>query len=128
MPDGVAWGYASSIHKAQGGEFNHVIAIVARRMARTFGKPALYTGFSRARQTLAVVGEIDAIPHIISSPGQKRTTVLGAMLAKPLPKAAIVDIAARLKEMASGQNQTLHALGHLRKTTELIETAPDSSD
>jgi hypothetical protein len=100
LPDGVAWGYASSIHKAQGGEFKHVIAIVARRMARMFGKPALYTAFSRAKQTLAVVGEIDAVPKIAGELGQKRTTALAAMLTKPEPKTrpAVggIDLDARL--------------------------------
>jgi exodeoxyribonuclease V alpha subunit len=109
LPDGVAWGYASSIHKSQGGEFPHVISIVARRMARMFGKPALYTAFSRAKDTLTIVGEIAAIPTIAAHTGQKRVTALSAMLQKPVTVQAVnsefatrmarLRLLARLQEM-----------------------------
>jgi exodeoxyribonuclease V alpha subunit len=109
LPDGVAWGYASSIHKSQGGEFPHVISIVARRMARMFGKPALYTAFSRAKDSLTIVGEIAAIPTIAAHTGQKRVTALAAMLQKPVAIQAVnsefatrmarLRVLARLQEM-----------------------------
>jgi exodeoxyribonuclease V alpha subunit len=76
-------GYAGSIHKAQGGEFKHVIAIIVKRMGRTFGKPALYTAFSKAKQTLTVVGETDAIPYVAEQWGQKRTTALAKCCLSP---------------------------------------------
>jgi exodeoxyribonuclease V alpha subunit len=101
LPDGVAWGYASSIHKSQGGEFPHVVSIVARRMARMFGKPALYTAFSRAKDTLTIVGEIAAIPTIAAHTGQKRVTALSAMLQKPIVEQSTTngELAARMARL-----------------------------
>lgn len=63
LPDGITWGYAYSVHKAQGSEFRHVIVVVSEDMARLFGKPALYTAVTRARETLTIVGDLAAIPR-----------------------------------------------------------------
>ena len=113
LPDDVAWGYASSIHKAQGGEFNHVIALVVKRMARLFGKPAIYTAFSRAKHTLTIVGDIEAIPAIAGERGQERTTALGAMITSPETdgtKAPVIDLNARLAALkARFEPSDMHA-------------------
>ena len=58
LPDGVGWGYAYSVHKAQGSEFRHVIVVVSEEMARLFGKPALYTAVTRARESLTIIGDL----------------------------------------------------------------------
>lgn len=78
LPEGVAWGYAYSVHKAQGSEFRHVIVVVSEEMARLFGKPALYTAVTRARESLAIIGDLFSLPAIIAAP-DRRFTVLGAL-------------------------------------------------
>ncbi len=80
------WAFASTVHKAQGGQFPHVIAIVPTNGAYLFGKPALYTVFSRARVTLAVVGDIARISDISRRGGRERTTALAMLLDAPPPK------------------------------------------
>jgi len=92
LPYNVAYGYATTVHKAQGSEFKHVLALVSGPRQ---SKKSLYTAFSRARQTLEVVGMLDAIPWIMRRDEEtERTTVLRAIFAKPRP--AGIDIAARL--------------------------------
>jgi ATP-dependent exoDNAse (exonuclease V) alpha subunit len=81
LPEGVAWGYAYSVHKAQGSEFRHVIVVVSEEMARLFGKPALYTAVTRARESLAIIGDLFSLPAIVSAP-DRRFTVLGALFGK----------------------------------------------
>ena len=43
LPRYIAYGYATTIHKSQGGEYQHVIAIVPKNLGFTFGKAGLYT-------------------------------------------------------------------------------------
>ena len=84
LPKDVVYGYATTIHKSQGGEYAHVIAIVPKNVEYTFGKPALYTAFTRARQTLTIMGAIDKIPGIIERPEKRRYTALKSLLGLPL--------------------------------------------
>jgi exodeoxyribonuclease V alpha subunit len=81
LPEGVAWGYAYSVHKAQGSEFRHVIVVVSEEMARLFGKPALYTAVTRARESLAIIGDLFSLRSIIAAP-DRRFTMLGALFGK----------------------------------------------
>jgi exodeoxyribonuclease V alpha subunit len=81
LPEGVAWGYAYSVHKAQGSEFRRVIVVVREEMARLFGKPALYTAVTRARESLAIIGDLFSLRTIIAAP-DRRFTVLSALFGK----------------------------------------------
>jgi hypothetical protein len=76
-PPKTSWGYASGVHKAQGGEAPVVIAVVSKAVPSSFGKAALYTAFSRASVALVIVGDFDAIPGIVART-RERLTVLGA--------------------------------------------------
>jgi exodeoxyribonuclease V alpha subunit len=77
------WAYASTVHKAQGGQFPRVIALIPCNGAYLFGKPALYTAFSRAERTLAIVGDIQRLTHISQREGRRRVTALAALLKTP---------------------------------------------
>ena len=68
LPKYVSYGYATTIHKSQGGEYAHVIAIVPKNIAYTFGKPAIYTAFTRARQSLTIMGALDWLPGYYRAP------------------------------------------------------------
>ncbi len=104
LPESLDWGYASTIHKAQGSEFSHVIVIVSENMT-WIGKPGLYTAISRAKRELTVIGDLAAIPGIVAASGWKeRTTVLGALLSKPRPAVAQVSAADRLAEFLRRQD------------------------
>jgi superfamily I DNA and RNA helicase len=84
LPKYVEYGYAATIHKSQGGEYPHVITIVPRNIKFTFGKPALYTAFTRAKQSLTIIGALDIMPDILEDEGKRRITVLKSMLSLPL--------------------------------------------
>jgi exodeoxyribonuclease V alpha subunit len=84
LPKYVAYGYASTIHKSQGGEYEHVIAIVPKNLAFTFGKRGLYSAVTRAKQTLTIMGALDELAGIIEREDVRRCTVLKSLLGLPL--------------------------------------------
>ena len=52
--------YAMSIHKAQGSEFSHVIIPVVKNYYRMLYNKLIYTGVSRAKKSLVLLGEENA--------------------------------------------------------------------
>jgi RecD/TraA family predicted helicase len=99
LPKYVAYGYATTIHKSQGGEYQHVIAVVPKNLSYTFGKPGLYTAVTRARQTLTIMGALDELPDIISREDDRRCTALKSLLGLPLinPPELKADLKPELK-------------------------------
>lgn len=59
--------YAMSIHKSQGSEFDHVIMPVTREYAKMLYNKLLYTGISRAKKSLVIIGEINAFLYGIKN-------------------------------------------------------------
>ncbi len=49
--------YAITIHKSQGSEFDHVIMPICRGYYKMLYNKLLYTGVSRAKKTLTIIGE-----------------------------------------------------------------------
>jgi RecD/TraA family predicted helicase len=72
---GLDWGYALTIHRAQGGQAKHVILVIPPENF-IFDKPTLYTGASRAAETLSVVGDLSQIPKILKRGRSRRLTAL----------------------------------------------------
>ena len=56
----VTHAYAMSIHKSQGSEFSHVILIVSKSYYKMLYNKLLYTGISRAKKSLVILGEENA--------------------------------------------------------------------
>lgn len=54
-----AW--AMTVHKSQGSEFNHVVLVLPESDARILTRELLYTGLTRARESVTVVGSADMI-------------------------------------------------------------------
>ena len=52
--------YAITIHKAQGSEFAHVIMPVCKSYYKMLYNKLLYTGVSRAKKSLVIIGEAEA--------------------------------------------------------------------
>jgi exodeoxyribonuclease V alpha subunit len=48
--------YAMTVHKAQGSEFNHVLLILPDKLSPITTRELLYTGISRARQSIQIWG------------------------------------------------------------------------
>ncbi|UWF57855.1 ATP-dependent RecD-like DNA helicase [Staphylococcus hyicus] len=66
--------YCTSIHKAQGSEFPIVIMPIVKQYFRMLQKPILYTGLTRAKQSLVFLGDADAFNIGIKTEGQVRLT------------------------------------------------------
>ena len=58
-------GYVTSIHKSQGSEFKVVIMIMLKEYGRMLYRKLLYTGVTRAKKNLYLLGEEEAIEKAI---------------------------------------------------------------
>ena len=52
--------YAITIHKSQGSEFPHVIIPVSKNYSKMLYNKLIYTGVSRAKKSLVLIGEKEA--------------------------------------------------------------------
>ena len=59
--------YAMSIHKSQGSEFNHVIIPITKEFNRMLYNKLLYTGISRAKKSLVIIGDIEAFLYAVNN-------------------------------------------------------------
>ena len=59
--------YAISIHKSQGSEFSHVILPIDIRYKRMLYNKLLYTAVSRAKKSLVIIGEKQAVTYSINN-------------------------------------------------------------
>ena len=60
-------GYVISIHKSQGSEFKVVIMVLLNEFNRMLYRKLLYTGITRAKQNLFILGEEEAIKKAINN-------------------------------------------------------------
>ena len=59
--------YAMSIHKSQGGEFNHVIIPVTMEFRRMLYNKLIYTGVSRAKKSLVLIGDPNSFLYSVTN-------------------------------------------------------------
>lgn len=79
--------YAMSIHKSQGSEFNHVIMPLSREYSRMLYNRLIYTGVSRAKKSLLLIGDQDAFIRAVNNPySEIRKTSLKDMLIDKVSK------------------------------------------
>ncbi|QLK86006.1 ATP-dependent RecD-like DNA helicase [Staphylococcus sp. 17KM0847] len=72
--------YCTSIHKSQGSEFPIVIMPIVKQYYRMLQKPILYTGLTRAKQSLVFLGDPEAFNIGLHTNGQARLTQLQSFL------------------------------------------------
>jgi exodeoxyribonuclease V alpha subunit len=72
--------YCTSIHKSQGSEFPIVIMPMVKQYYRMLQKPILYTGLTRAKQSLVFLGDPQAFDLGLKTNGQVRMTQLCSLL------------------------------------------------
>ncbi|MDD3305069.1 MAG: ATP-binding domain-containing protein, partial [Bacilli bacterium] len=81
--DDIRLGYAISIHKSQGSEFDIVILPMDLSYNRMLYRKLIYTAVTRAKKSLMIVGEKEALKRaIINTREQKRKTTLGDRILK----------------------------------------------
>ncbi len=63
--------FATTVHKAQGSEFDHVLLVLPGFISSVVTRELLYTAATRARNTLTVIGNEDIIRAAISKTVQR---------------------------------------------------------
>ncbi len=71
-------GYVTSIHKSQGSEYKVVVIIMLKEYGRMLYRKLFYTGITRAKNNLYIIGEEDAIIKSINNNivHERHTTLL----------------------------------------------------
>ena len=73
--------YAISIHKSQGSEFDYVLIPVLREYGRMLYRKLIYTGITRTKKKLYLIGEVKALEYAIKNTNVAlRKTTLKDML------------------------------------------------
>ncbi|MFM2575140.1 SF1B family DNA helicase RecD2 [Staphylococcus warneri] len=83
--------YCTSIHKSQGSEFPIVIMPIVKQYFRMLQRPILYTGLTRAKQSLVLLGDPQAFDIGLNTNGQKRLTQLYDILSQYFKESKIED-------------------------------------
>ena len=68
--------YATTVHKAQGNEFKLVVMALTTRFGLMLNRNLLYTGLTRAKEALILVGEYAAFNRAAQTPVPMRATWL----------------------------------------------------
>jgi len=69
----VATVHALTIHKSQGSEYEHAVVVLPERPSRIVTRELLYTGITRARSQVTVVGSREVIEAAIEKPIRRAT-------------------------------------------------------
>lgn len=59
--------YAISIHKSQGSEYDHVLVVIASSFKRMFYNKLIYTGITRAKKSLILIGMVESLNTCINT-------------------------------------------------------------
>lgn len=79
--------YAMSIHKSQGSEFNHVIIPMSSEYNRMLYNKLLYTGVSRAKKSLVIIGDANSFMYAVkNSYSKERKTSLTELIVNKFEK------------------------------------------
>jgi len=60
--------YAMTIHKSQGSEYNEVVVVLPEELSRICTREMLYTGVSRAKKKVTIVGSRKVLDHMLRTP------------------------------------------------------------
>ena len=76
--------YAISIHKSQGSEFDHIIMPISKTYSKMLYNKLIYTGISRAKKSLILIGNKEAFLHSINNDysNKRKTTLLDNLMNK----------------------------------------------
>ena len=73
--------FCTTVHKSQGSEYQNVIEIVSKAHPGMLRRNLVYTGITRAKENVCLIGELDALQTAISNTAQEvRYTLLASRL------------------------------------------------
>lgn len=100
--------YCTSIHKSQGSEFPIVIMPIVKQYFRMLQRPILYTGLTRAKQSLVLLGDPQAFDIGLNTNGQKRLTQLFTLLKQYFTEEKSYDLPLTEENNESDDSQGIH--------------------
>ena len=65
--DRFSLGYAISIHKSQGSEYDNVVIVLSKNMRRMFYNKLIYTAVTRAKKSLIIIGSMDSLNSAVQT-------------------------------------------------------------
>ena len=74
--EALACAYALTVHKTQGSEFRHVVCVVHSTHTRMLSRSLLYTGVTRAKGRVTIVGDEKGLRRALKTDAAKRATTL----------------------------------------------------
>ena len=77
--DEIDTAYAITVHKSQGSEYDSVVVVLPPAQSPLVGRELLYTGVTRARQRLLLVGDDASVRAAVSSPTMRMTGLAQAL-------------------------------------------------
>ena len=81
----VTLAYCTTVHKAQGSEYETVLMVVSKAHPSLLQRRILYTGITRARVNCALFGELDALQIAVSNDKtEERSTLLAERIQRAL--------------------------------------------
>ena len=87
--DNLTLAYAMSIHKSQGNEFQNVIMPILPSYTTMLRKKLIYTGVTRAKKKLIILGDINSInTGVLKGDYQRQTALAQFLLSK---KEEVID-------------------------------------
>lgn len=82
-PHETAW--AMTVHKAQGSEFDHVLLVLGDTDSRVMTRELLYTGATRARRRVVVLGTPEVIRAALARGSRRSSGLVEALAARKRP-------------------------------------------
>lgn len=76
---GVEWGYALTVHKAQGSEAKVVVLLLHPEAAHMYTRNGVYTALTRAAQDLVLVGDLRLLERALKNPEVRDTALVTLM-------------------------------------------------
>lgn len=79
----VTLAFCTTVHKAQGSEYKYVIEVVSRAHPGLLKKNLIYTGITRSREAVCLIGELESLSRAIkrnSADEDRRYTLLACRL------------------------------------------------
>jgi len=71
--------FATTVHKAQGSEFDEVMVVLPQRRSRVVTRELLYTAVTRARSRVTLFASADVLAAAIESPSQRHSGLAARM-------------------------------------------------
>lgn len=90
----VSLSYAMTTHKSQGSEFLGVVLVMPRSHKFMFNRNLFYTGMTRGKSEVVVVGDERAVRAAIAKPGSERLTGLSLEIIAAFSKPSLLEVPA----------------------------------